>query len=255
MSTEPVLVEITPPVAHITLNDPDRRNAMTIAMFDALDAALGRVAGADDVRVAILGGRGRVFCAGFDLAAAVEDRGLMARFIERLSRLNRGLRRLPQPVVAAVRGAAIAGGCAATSACDLVCASATTRFGYPVHPIGVSPGVTIPTLSQAIGAGAARALLMEGRLIDGVEAHRRGLVSHLVDTDDDVAGEVDALARRLAGHGPVAMRATKAWLNELDGSLDDARFDGCAAGTAAAAGTDESVALLHAFWKRRAEGR
>ncbi len=116
-------------IATIVLNDPKRRNAMSIAMFDVLDEALDNVAPRNDVHVLLLHGKGKAFCSGFELGAAVDDPTVMKQYIDRLSATIRTLRRLPQVVVAAVHGAAIAGGCAMVSACDIVIASATARFG------------------------------------------------------------------------------------------------------------------------------
>lgn len=237
-----------PPLAFITLNDPARRNALGTAMFDALDAAIAAIKAHDDIDIVLLRGEGNVFCTGFDLTAATNDPELMGRFIWRLSTVNRGLRRMPQIVIAAVQGAAIAGGCALLTACDFVVASRQARFGYPVHRIGVSPAVTIPTLLQTIGGGAARALLMSGDMIDAVEAHRTDLVTHLSESDETVGSDALEHARRLAEKGRHALRITKSWLNELDGSLDDARFDGPAAASAAICSSSEATSLL-ARWR------
>lgn len=237
--------------ASIRLNDPAKRNALSIAMFDALDEALARIEQDETVQTLLLTGNGSVFCAGFDLAAAVEKHALLREYIVRLSALNRALRRLPQVVIAAVHGAAIAGGCALLSACDVVIASPDAKLGYPVHPIGVSPAVTIPTLQQAIGAAGARALLMEGDLISGRRAHEIGLVTHLASSADTLSDEAHGLAKQLASKPPHAMRVTKAWLNELDGSLDDAIFDRPADASAAAADTDEAREMLQSHWRGR----
>ncbi len=226
MITGPVQVELDDHVASVALSDPDRRNALGFAMFDALDAAISELISNETARVILLHGRGRSFCAGFDLAAAGDDPAVMATFIRRLSTLLRSLRRAPQPVVAAVHGAAIAGGCAIVSACDLAVVSATASLGYPVHRLGVSPAVTIPTLGATVGPGAARTLLMGGELIDGLTAQRIGLATQVSRDDADVGKDARSMCRTLAGHGPAALRATKAWLNELDGTLDDGRFDG-----------------------------
>ena len=212
-------------IATISLADPAKRNALGLAMFDAVDQAIACIAADAAIHIVLLRGEGSVFCAGFDLAAAVTEPELMAVYIERLSRLNRSLRRMPQIVVAAVQGAAIAGGCAILSACDFVFVAEDATLGYPVHRLGVSPAVTIPTLTQAIGAGAARSLLMSGELIDGRQAHQCGLASH-VAADGNAALEAALdYCRGLTSKGPNALRITKAWLNELDGSLDDSRFD------------------------------
>ena len=245
-----VTLEINAPVATATLDDHARRNALSEPMFDALDAALAEVAHRDDVVVLMLCGEGKVFCAGFDLAAAVGEPPQMAVFIRRLGAVLARLRGLPQVVVAAVQGAAIAGGCALVSACDLAVVSATATLGYPVHRLGVSPAVTIPTLQQAIGAGRARALLLGGELIDGRQAHRIGLASHLSRDDASVMTDAAALCGTIAGHGRLALRRTKAWLNELDGTADPRSFEGPAAASAAIATHDEAIRLLRERWKR-----
>ena len=251
MNNGPVQTELDGHVATVAMNDPDRRNALGLAMFDALDAAIHEVSSNDEVNVVLLCGRGKSFCAGFDLTAAKEDPAIMGVFIRRLSAVLRSLRRIPQPVVAVVHGAAIAGGCALVSACDLVVVSATAKLGYPVHALGVSPAVTIPTLMPAIGAGAARSLLMGGALIDGAGAKRIGLADRV--SPDDAGAQRDAreLANTIAAHGTTAVRATKAWLNELEGALDDTRFDGPMQATAELAAGEESQAMLLERLKRR----
>lgn len=238
-------------IARITLNDPDRRNALGLAMFDALQRIIETVRDDDAVRIVLLHGRGAVFCAGFDLGAAVEDPSLMGAYISRLSEVNRMLRRLGQVVVVAVQGAAIAGGCALLSAGDFVFISHEAKVGYPVHRLGVSPAVTIPTLQQAIGAGAARTLLMSGHLIDGTEAHRIGLASHVIDSDEALLEAALEFCRFLALKPPGGMRITKAWLNELDGSLDENRFNLPAAGSIGLTSDEESRNLLREYWKSR----
>ena len=235
-------------IATIALNDPAKRNALTLTMFDALDAALARVAQEASTNVVIIRGEGPAFCSGFDLGACVDDPNLLAKFILRLSALNRSLRRLPQVVIAQVHGAAIAGGCAILSACDFVFVAPDAKLGYPVHPIGISPAVTIPTLRLALGDGAARALVMSGEIIDGAEAHRRGLATHLAKSAESLPAETTALAQSLARKGPRALRTTKAWLNELDGSDIDTNFLPAAEDSAAASETAEARSMLATFW-------
>lgn len=238
-------------IAKIMLNDPERRNAMSIAMFDGLDEALSEVSKRNDTNVLLLYGNGKAFCSGFDLAAAKDDLSVLEQFIIRLSTLIRSLRRLHCPVVAAAHKAAIAGGCATVSACDIVVASQTTKFGYPVHKLGVSPAVNIATLQQAIGPGATRSLLMGGELIDGKTAHRLGLVHHLVNTDNEVLAKAKEICETLARQSPQALRVTKKWLNELDGSDDDDLFDGPRDGSAEIAQSDEASELLDKYWANK----
>ncbi len=251
MTTPLVKLSFENKIAKIELNDPARRNAMSIAMFDELDEALKQVTRNSDTNVLLLCGSGKAFCSGFDLAASRDDLSVLQQFIIRLSALVRSLRRLHCPVVAAVHKAAIAGGCATVSACDIVVASTTTTFGYPVHKLGVSPAVNIATLQQAIGPGAARSLLMGGELIDGKTAHRLGLVHHLVDTDDEVLAKANEICETLAKQSPQAIKVTKKWLNELDGSSDDDLFDGPRDGSADIAQSEEAAELLDQFWSNK----
>lgn len=246
----PVELKIDDSVALLRLNDPARRNAMSLAMFDALDDAIQTIRSDDAARVILLCGSGGVFCAGFDLRAAAADPPLMATYIDRLSSLIRVLRRLPQVVVAAVEGAAIAGGCAVLGACDFVFVASDARLGYPVHRIGVSPAVNIPALQMAIGPGAARQMLLEGELIDGITAHRLGLATHLCEQGQEVVEHAMNHCRDLAAKPPHALRVTKAWLNELDGSLEDEVFDNAAAASAALTSDPQAIALLQAAWSR-----
>lgn len=251
MANNLALLEFHPPIATITLNDPDRRNAMGLALFDALDAALDSVCDRDDVHVILIKGNGPALCAGFDLSAVVETPALLETYILRLSALIRAIRRLRQVVIAVAHGAAIAGGCALITACDFVIAERNTKIGYPVHRLGVSPAVSAPTLMNAIGPGAARELMMSGRLISGDEAHRLGLISHLGDDATSTLEIAQSLGATLSSHGRHALRITKHWLNELDGSLDDARYDGPAIATGAEATQPHNVALLREFWANR----
>jgi len=243
-------VHLAPPLVTIAMNDPSKRNAMGVAMFDELEHAISDVEGNASVHIVLLRGEGSVFCAGFDLAAVANQLELMEQFIWRLSRLNRALRRMPQVVVAAVQGAAIAGGCAVLSACDFVFAARDAVFGYPVHRIGVSPAVTIPTLFQAVGNGAARSLLMSGELINAAEAHSMGLVTHLCENAQAVQADAEQHCQALAHKGTHALRVTKRWLNELDGSLIDKPFDG-AADASASISVSEQARQLIASWQKK----
>lgn len=251
MTDRLVHVEVEGHVATVAMNDPGRRNALGVAMFDALDEAIAGASANEAAHVILLRGQGKSFCAGFDLAAASADPAIVAVFIRRLSDVLRSLRRAPQPVVAAVHGAAIAGGCALVSACDFAVVSAAALLGYPVHALGVSPAVTIPTLMAAIGPGPARALLIGGELIDGAGARRIGLANRVSADDASVQRDARALCETIAAHGTTAVRATKAWLNELEGALDDSRFDGPMASTAALAASEKARAMLAARLERR----
>ena len=234
-------------VLTITLNDPKKRNKLGIAMFDAIDSAIKSCD--DTINCVLLCGEGPVFCAGFDMHACTEDLDLIGVYINRLSVLVRGLRRLSVPVVVAAHGAAIAGGCALLTGCDFIIGSIDGKYGYPVHQLGISPAVTIPTLNQRLGYGRARSLLLGGEILNGNEANSIGLITHLCEDDESVIKTAKTLATSVAKKPPHAIRVTKQLLNELDGSLDDSLFDPVAIGSAAAV-SEETRTLLRALWDK-----
>ncbi len=232
-------------VTTITLNNPEMRNALSLEMFDLLEQALNDLN--EDTRVVLLCGKGDVFCSGFDMKACANDISLLESFILRLSKLIKQLKRLKQPVVASAHGAAIAGGCAMLTACDFVVGSVDGKYGYPVHLVGITPAVTIPTLFHRIGEGRARALLMSGQILQGQEAVQIGLLTHAENSHESVSALANDLASRLAEKPPHALQTTKAWLNELDGTDDDAMFD-CVANETASSSTEETLTRLKKQW-------
>jgi methylglutaconyl-CoA hydratase len=234
-------------VLQITLHDPEKRNALGIAMFNGIDEGLLQVT--NRTGCVLLSGEGNAFCSGFDMKACTNDLSILSTYITRLSILIRSLRRLPVPVVCAAHGTAIAGGCAILTGCDFVVGSINGMYGYPVHRIGISPAVTIPTLFQKLGHGRARALVMSGELINGTDAFSIGLLSHLEESDEKVVPRAIELAESLAQKPPQAMQATKQWLNELDGSLDDALFELPANDSSSLIG-DETQEMLQKLWKK-----
>jgi enoyl-CoA hydratase/carnithine racemase len=183
------------------------------------------------------------------MKACVGNLPLLEQYILRLTALIRTLRRIPAPVVVAAHGAAIAGGCAILTGCDFTIGSQVAKYGYPVHQIGISPAVTIPTLFQKLGEGRARTLVLSGEIIDGSDAYAIGLLSHLEETDEQAIVTANELAEALAQKPPIALRATKRWLNELDGSLDDERFDKPANQSASDLG-EETEKMLNQLWNK-----
>ena len=232
-------------VLRVTLQDAKKRNALGVEMFDAIDGALQSLDG--QTRCVLLAGEGPVFCAGFDMKACVDNIEVLEIYILRLSKLIRTLRRVSVPVVVAAHGAAIAGGCAVLTGCDFVVGSKEAKYGYPVHQIGISPAVTIPTLFQKVGEGRARSLSLSGEIIYGSDAYAMGLLSHLEETDTQAIAIASALAMELSKKPPIALQATKRWLNELDGSLDDERFDLPAIQSSSSLG-EETERMLRQLW-------
>lgn len=235
----------------ITLCDDARRNALSRAMFDELDAALAAVIAAVGTRPAascvLLAATGRAFCSGFDLGACVTDPSTMGMFLQRLSSAVRSLRSLPCPVVAAVQGPALAGGCALVTACDVVIAGPGARFAYPVHRIGLSPAISLPTLRGHTGGGA-RTVALAPEPLDATAARALGLVHEIVDDPTALDDRALAVARQLLGKGPKAVASIKRWMNAHDGSCDLAALDATLAASMATGSSDESRSMLAATW-------
>lgn len=245
-----VRVEQQDAVAQIILDRPEKRNALTVEMLDQLAHHAATLAGDDAVRCVILCGQGPAFCAGFDLMLCKDDDRMLARMLTGLSAAVRAIRRMPQPVVVAAHGAAIAGGCALLGAGDIVITHSDAKLGYPVVTLGVSPAVSAPSLANLTGLGAARRLLLDPALITGAEATRLGLAHRCVDWSEDVVPKAQALAEHLAAKPPGSLRATKRWLNEIDGSLNDVPFDAALHASLSRVNSDEERRLLQRVWSR-----
>lgn len=236
-------------IVSIDLARPDARNALSRELIAELGAAVARVEGDPSARVLVLGGEGRSFCAGMDLKAVADDPVAMGEMLRALSRTSRAIRRLAIPTIARVQGAAIGGGCGLMVVCDFAVTHAEAKLGYPEVDLGICPAVVAPWLMKRIGAGAARAMLLAGGTMSGEEGFRRGLATHLAP-EAELASSAQALAERLAKGGPNALAATKRWLNELDGSMDDAIADEAAEISARIIAGDEAQSRLRAAWSR-----
>ena len=215
MGAEPVLlVRATPWGTRLTLNRPDKLNALSGELVAALDAAIVEASMDADVRVIVIEGAGRAFSAGYDLTEEAEGdiTGPVAWREALAVDVAATLRILdcPKPVIAQVHGYALAGGLELAMACDLVVAADGTKLGEPEIRYGSAP-VTL-LMPFLIGQKKTRELLLTGDLIDAVEAERIGLINRVVPADR-LAAEVDALADRLARTPPEVMGPTKRMLN------------------------------------------
>jgi methylglutaconyl-CoA hydratase len=221
-------ITITDGVATITLQRSDKANALSHALIDALGVALDtitpRCAPHGDIRVLILAGAGKVFCAGMDLRGVIDDPSAMGEMLRGLSRVSRILRRLPIPTITRVQGAAIGGGCGLMVVTDFAVTHPESKVGYPEVDLGICPAVVAPWLIKKIGAGRARAMLLVGGTMSGQQGFDAGLATHMC-AQDQLDATVSELARRLCSGGPEAIATTKRWLNELDGSNEDAVLD------------------------------
>ncbi len=211
LSYKTILVEESASIRTITLNRPERRNAMTPEMQMELISALEDAA-SSSCRVLVLAGAGEAFCSGLDLSAlhAMQDKSAAEHRAdaERIARLFLALYELPIPTIAAVHGAAIAGGAGLAIICDFTLATPAAKFGFTEARIGFVPALVSAFLALQIGDKHSRDLLLTGRLFDAEEAYRVGLVNELVP-QEQLAQRVQALADVLIANSPQSLKATK----------------------------------------------
>jgi enoyl-CoA hydratase/carnithine racemase len=210
-----VEVEERGDVALITLDRPDKLNAISVAMLDELFDAIEAVGRSQTIGAAVLTGRGRAFSAGGDLTAmhAMDERQF-ADTISRYMRLSAAFRACPKPTVAAIHGYALAGGFELALMCDIRFAAVGAQFGLPDTPLGLSPtsGMTY-LLPRIVGLGRALYLALSAEDIDAEEAERIGLVSRVVPAEA-LLGEAEAFAHRIAAYPRVGVGWTKATLHD-----------------------------------------
>lgn len=221
---ETVLLETTGAIATVTLNRPHRLNALTAGLQADLAAALEAAAAEPNCRVVILTGQGRAFCAGEDLyegvmAVGSVDAGRIRRDAIALQKITRIIREMSQPVIGAINGYALGGGCELAISCDILIAAQTATFGFPETGLGLSvTGGVTHILPKIIGLTRTKELILTGRQFGAVEAAALGLVSRVVPAAD-LAAEARALAGTIAEKAPLATALMKAAIDQ--GSQSD----------------------------------
>jgi len=237
----------------ITLNRPERRNAMTPKMQDELIAAMNEAA-AGDCRVVVFAGAGEGFCAGLDLSAlqGMNDRSAAEHTAdaERVARLFRTLYELPKPTIAAVHGAAIAGGTGLATICDFTLAVPGAKFCYTEVKIGFVPALVSVFLTLQVGDKRARDLLLTGRVFTSEEAYRFGLVNEVVQPELLVA-RTRELAATLMANSPQSLAATKRLLAGQNRALLDAAIAAALAANAEARSTHDFREGVASFLEKR----
>lgn len=236
-------------VVTLTMNRPEARNALSPALIAALGDAVEQIEQDDAARVLILAGAGRSFCAGMDLKGVMNDPQAMGGMLRNLSQVMRRIRRLPIPTIARVQGAAVGGGCGLMVMTDFAITHPDAKVGYPEVDLGVCPAVVAPWLVRKIGAGRARAMLLAGGTMSGEDGFKAGLATHLA-ARDEVESAASDLAAILVKGGPHAMAVTKQWLNELDGSMENAIFDKAAELSAEVIAGDEAQSRLRKIFAK-----
>ncbi|HET6548470.1 MAG TPA: enoyl-CoA hydratase [Solirubrobacter sp.] len=247
-----VLVREDGPAVRVTLNRPDKRNALSFELMRELLDTLRRVSAESGVRVIVLEAAGPAFSAGHDLSEMIDrDVPFFQRLFDLCSELMEAIHRLPQPVIARVHGTATAAGCQLVAACDLAVAAESAHFATPGVKIGLFCSTPMVPLSRAIGRKRALDMLLTGRPIDAATALDWGLVNRVVADaalDDEVAAIVDAIARS----SPLTVGIGKeAFYSQIE--LDEHRaYDLTKAVMAMNARADDAQEGMCAFLQKRA---
>jgi methylglutaconyl-CoA hydratase len=248
-----VLVGRDGTVARITLNRPEKRNALSAELVAELKAALREADADPGVRLVAIAGAGKDFCSGADLAALrrIADASTMENVddVDELAELFLLPRRMRKPVVACVRGRALAGGCGLATACDMVLAAEDAQFGYPETGIGFVPAMVMAITRRNVSEKRAFDLLVGGRAIGAAEAERIGLINR-VFPDDAFEAEVDAALLDLAARSPSAVQLSKRLLYNSDGMSFEAAVRAGADVNVVARATDDMKAGVARFLDR-----
>lgn len=253
MTYKTILYSESRGIATITLNRPDKRNAISYELIDEVLAALKQAA-ESSAQVVILTGAGSAFCAGMDLENL---KGLLGRTAEQnledsrtMARLFRALYDFPKPTIAAVNGAAIAGGTGLATLCDFTLAVPEARFGYTEVRIGFVPAIVSTFLIANVGEKRARDLLLTGRLFGAEEAHRLGLVTEIV-APDQLMPRALQLAAQLMENSPASLKTTKRLLSSYSRDRLDGRIANAIKENAASRQTEDFKEGVTSFLEKR----
>ena len=226
MDYEILKMEVADGVAVVTVSRPQAMNALNTRFFQEMDALVAEIAGRADVKAVVITGDGKAFVAGADIAEMVGKTPDEARAFSRLGQQTfRSLELLEKPVIAAVNGFALGGGCELALACDFRIASTKAKFGQPEVNLGLIPGyAATQRLPRLIGLGHALYLLLTAEMVGAEDALRMGLVQKVVEPEALLPTAVEA-AKTIAAKGPLAVRLVKRVARE--GLLKDFE-SGCA---------------------------
>jgi methylglutaconyl-CoA hydratase len=240
-------------IARITLNRPEKRNALNSEWIEMLKDALTLSADDRTVRVVLLSGAGADFCSGADLAGL--DRTAEAGVLDHIE-TARGMadvflamRRHPRPIVAAVRGRALAGGCGLATACDLILATESAQFGYPEVKIGFVPAMVMAILRRSMSEKRAFELLTTGEIITAPQAHAVGMINRVyadAEFDANVEDYIGALAKKSSS----AVSLSKNLLYHMDGMAFEAALEAGVHANAIARMTEDARRGIERFVKK-----
>ena len=240
-------------MALITLHRPEKRNAISATMIAELLAALSEIESGSE-RVAIITGAGKAFCAGMDLDAlkslATQSAEQNLADAQRTAGFFRRLWSFPKPLIAAVNGAALAGGCGIATLCDFTLAAHEAKFGYTEVRVGFIPALVSMFLERQVGEKLARDLFLTGRILDAAEAEAIGLITRVVPAEHLLAAARE-LAATLISNSPGSVLATKRLLVRASEAEIDRRIEMALAESVAIRSTPNFREGLAAFLKKR----
>lgn len=236
-------------IATLSLNRPEQRNAIHREMVEEMHGALDELGRDSRVRVLLLRGEGgKAFAAGADIAELSKRRALEA-FLQINARLFQAVEDFPHPVIAAVEGYALGGGCELALACDLRVASESAKFGFPEVGLGIFPAAGgTHRLPRLVGLGKAKELVFTGRIISAEQAHAIGLVEHLAPPGE-AENRARLLAAEIARNGALAVRVAKTALNAI--ARGDSPEPIEKMGQAILFESDDKASRMNAFLERR----
>ena len=249
-----LLYELRDGVARITLNRPDKRNALDGELVAELKAAFSASASDEACRVVLLTGAGTDFCSGADLENlektaqnSVLDNMADARSTADLFLM---MRTHPRPVIAAVQGRALAGGCGIATACDIILASESAQFGYPEVNIGFVPAMVMAILRRSVSEKAAFELVVAGGTVSAARAYDLGLV-HRVFSDNHFSAEVEEYVAKLAAKSASAVMLSKRLLYNMDSMSFEAALQAGVEINAIARQTEDCRKGIEKFLERK----
>ena len=255
LQTEMMLAHVEDGVGWITFNQPEKRNAVSFAMWEAIPEIINDFASADDVRVVVMKGAGdRAFVSGADISEFEEIRSTpeqIAIYDTATTASNAALRSLEKPLIAMIRGFCIGGGMSIALAADLRISADDGQFGVPAAKLGVGYGYGgIKELMNLVGPSYAKEIFFTGQRFNAVDAEKMGLVNRVVPVEE-LESTVSELARTIAGNAPLTVRAAKAAVNEGTKTPDERDLDRIAAMVEACFNSADYKEGRRAFMEKR----
>ncbi len=256
LPTDKIIAKADGALGHVIFNNPERHNAVSLEMWDAVEIALSAFAEDDQIRVVILSGAGgKAFVSGADISKFDQERGskdATEHYNARLDVVYDMIENYPKPTIAMIDGHCIGGGLNLATCADIRIASAKSRFAMPAAKLALGyPFDAIRRLINAVGAGAAKQLMFSAKSIDAETALRLGLVQEVIE-EDGLSARVDELAGTIAGNAPMTIRAMKFIATQVMHRDPSARdFDRCKEMVAACFASEDYVEGRTAFMEKR----